>query len=291
MNDANVPLATSSMRQEVRMLRRLSVMTNGSSDAPRLRFMTEQDLAPALQLIEACDDEEVIEVRADYAESIDDQLVLEHEGRLLGVTGFEAIEGTDRAYWLGWTFMDPDERTPEMAEAMMRNLFVVLRGRKARKLFVQASDWFSGGLRCSHRFQREVYELAGFVEEFRLDNYYDTREAMIGLGLHLATPQPVDPPIEEDGRAIVSLGVNEIDDCEAVGSLDWDYVDSPQADGIATAIDVARQQEMRAVFASAASHAVGAAQQLQAAGFRHVGRWTDYHEDGLHEEQFRFDLW
>ncbi|MFT7534636.1 MAG: hypothetical protein ACI85K_000585 [Hyphomicrobiaceae bacterium] len=253
--------------------------------------MTEADVAPALQLIEACDDEEVIEARADYAESIEDQFVLEHQGRLLGVTGFEAIEGTDRSYWLGWTFMNPDERSPAMGEAMMRDLFVVLRGRKARKLFAQVSDWFSGGLRCSHRFQRDVYELAGLVEEFRIDNYYDTREAMLGLGLHLATPQPVDPPIDEDARGIVSLGVDEIDDCEAASFLDWDYVDAPQADGIKEAIDIARRQKMRAVFASAASHAVGAAQQLQSAGFQNVGRWTDYHEDGMHEEQFRFDLW
>jgi GNAT superfamily N-acetyltransferase len=253
--------------------------------------MTEEDVAPALQLIEACDDEEVVEARADYAESIDDQFVLEHQGRLLGVTGFEAIEGTDRSCWLGWTFMDPDERTPEMGAAMMRDLLVVLRGRKVRKLFVQASDWFSGGLRCSHRFQREVYESAGFVEELRFDSYYGMREAMIGFGLHLATPLPVDPPVEDDDRAIVSLGVSEIDDGEGISFLDWGCVDAPQADGIAAAVDAARRQRVRAVFASAASHAVGAAKQLQAAGFRHVGRWADFHEDGLHDEQFRCDLW
>jgi N-acetylglutamate synthase-like GNAT family acetyltransferase len=106
----------------------------------------------APELIDACDDEDVIEARADYAESIEDQFVLECQGRLLGVTGFETIEGTDRFCWLGWTFMDPDERTIEMGEAMVRDVLVVLRGRKTSKLFVRASDWLSGGLRCSHQF-------------------------------------------------------------------------------------------------------------------------------------------
>jgi len=266
-------------------------MTNESLGAPRLRFMTRDDVVPALQLIETCDDEDVIEARADYAASIEDQFVLECQGRLLGVTGFEAIEGTDRSCWLGWTFMDPDARTVEMGDAMMRDLLVVLRGRKIRKLFVQASDWFSGGLRCSNRFQRDVYESVGFVEEFRLDDYYGVREAMVGLGLHLTAPLPLDPPAEDDERSIVSVGVSEIGDAEGASYLDWDCVGTLQADGLAAAVDAARQQRVRVLFASAASTAVGAARQLQAAGFRHVGRWADFHEDGLHDEQFRCDLW
>lgn len=250
------------------------------TEQPQLRKMTLRDVPGVLQWIAAVDEEDAAQARQEFAENLDGQYLFAAGERLIGTTGFEPIEGTDGSCWLGWTATAPDAR-PEDAVAMLAELVTRLQANEVRKVFAETSDPAEAGL-------RELLVQAGFQEELRHEGYYESGEAMVGLGLRLFPPAP--EPIDADERAPRLLDLLEIDDADGTYFVDWEFADEAGPDELAQAVEFARGRGGRVLFASAPSHAVGAARAFEAAGLQRAGRWLDFHEDDVHEEHYRRDL-
>ena len=226
--------------------------------------MTERDIAAVLQWIAEMDDDDAQQARDEFAAGLDGQFVFADGDRLLATTGFEAIDGTDGSCWLGWTAVAPDAQ-PEDALAMFAELSAHLQQLEVRKVFAETSDPAEAGLRA-------LLEQAGFEQELHHPDYYEPGEDLVGLGLRLFASEPADPPIEEDPRPVQLLDLLEIDDADGTLFVDWEFVDEAGPDELGQAAEFARGRDGRLLFASAPSHATGAARAFTAAGFRHVGR-------------------
>lgn len=250
------------------------------NNQPRLRPMTRHDIPAVLQWIAAIDEQDAEQAREEFAGGLDGQLICVHDDLLIGTTGVEEIEGTDGSCWLGWTALAPDAR-PEDALAMLAELASRLQQQDVRKVFAETSDPAEQSLRA-------LLEQSGFQRELQHADYYEVGESMVGLGLRLTASDP--QPIEADERSVQLVDLIQVEDAEGTLFVDWDFANEAGPDEFGEAAGYARGRNGRVLFASAPSHATGAARAFEAAGFRHVGCWLDFHEDGVHEEHFRLDL-
>lgn len=242
--------------------------------------MTLRDIPAVLQWIAATDEENAEQAREEFAAGLEGQLIYERGDRMVGTTGVEEIEGTDGSCWLGWTAVAPDTQ-PDEALAMLAELTAQLQQQEVRKIFAETSDPAEQGLRA-------LLENSGFQKELEHPDYYAPGEHMVGLGLRLFSAEP--EPIEGDPRPVQLIDLIEIEDADGTLFVDWDFANEAGPNELNDAARFARGRDGRLLFASAPSHATGAARAFEAAGFRHAGCWLDFHEDGVHEEHFRMEL-
>ena len=67
------------------------------------RPMNQSDVGSALAIIETHDEDDFECAQTTYRNSLAGQYVLEHNSQVIGVTGANQIEGTDRSYVVSWT--------------------------------------------------------------------------------------------------------------------------------------------------------------------------------------------
>ncbi len=266
----------------------------GLTMAPRMgwtfREMTEADLdavAAVLSHVESEDAEEALEA---MREDLSDRFVLVHGDRVDGVTGFREIPDTDRSYWLSYTGLEPGEAT---GDDLIPPLLDRLRAACARKLFVMLGDADAapGSIRRSGG-AREFYEKLGFSVEARHANYYDRSEAAIVMGIRLAGSARPAGKIPDPGRIRI-VDSDEIDETDDAYYVDWEFAgEDPESSPreFEDWIGSLREWEARVAFLGLPSDAKAAAAQVLEAGFTEDGRLTDFIEDGVHENRFRYDL-
>ena len=105
------------------------------------RPMSQHDVNSALEIIEAHDEDDFECAVATYKKSLAGQYVLEHNSQVIGVTGANQIEGTDRSYVVSWTYLQRNFIGRGQGRVMMENLIERITTQGARKLFVSTSDY------------------------------------------------------------------------------------------------------------------------------------------------------
>ena len=86
------------------------------------RPMSQHDVDSALEIIEAHDEDDFECAVATYNRSLAGQYVLEHNSQVIGVTGANEIEGTDRSYVVSWTYLQRNFIGRGQGRVMMENL-------------------------------------------------------------------------------------------------------------------------------------------------------------------------
>lgn len=263
--------------------------------------MQKDDIDAVVSIIDAHDDDDAADARQGYeaANGLEDQYVMEHEGRVLGVTGFATPPGCEQTHWLSWTYVHEDHVNQGHGRKMITELIEHLRAIGARKLFLKISDYSepneSGEQECIYAAADHLYKDMGFSEELALKDYYDKGETMTILGMRLADKADsglnAAPPRAEKHK-IQFNSIYEIAETDDSYSFGWVEKGKRMFDtsDVELGLTDVRGREGRAVFLSFPHTYHGIADTLYSSGFSNAGILEDYFEDGLHEQHFSCHL-
>jgi ribosomal protein S18 acetylase RimI-like enzyme len=256
------------------------------------RPMQSKDVRSVLRIIAQVDEDDYDNAQETYRRGLRGHYVLTQNDEVIGVIGAQEAEGTDRTWWLSWTYLDEAHRGSGLGALLLEALFEQLEQWDARKIFVNTSDYFDLEEGRVYEDALAAYQRVGFVEELRHRDYYDRDETLITLGLRL---QPADeaavaaPTHQQLARP---TGYDEISETEGAYYIDWQFSDDP-AGGMqaweATVREIAKRGG-RVVFVGVAEDAEGVSRLIRQAGFKEAGRLTDFYEDGIDDIHFRYDL-
>jgi len=258
--------------------------------------MQQNDIDAVVDVIDSHDDDDAAEARQGFtsAGGLDDQFVLEQEGRLIGVTGFATPPGCDQTHWLSWTYIHDDFVDQGLGRKMISELVDHLRNAGGRKLFVKISDYAekddSGKKVCIYAAALHLYKSLGFNEEIVLREYYDRGETMTILGMRLAPPNNETQFAGFEKHNVQFNSIFEIAETDDSYSFGWEISGKSlfNESDVKLGIDDVRKRSGRAVFLSFPHNFANIADTLSNVGFSSVGQLEDYFEDGLHEQHFSF---
>lgn len=262
-----------------------------------LRAMHNDDIDSVVDIIDAHDDDDAADARKGYEASngLQDQYVLEHEGRVLGVTGYATPPGCNQSHWLSWTYVHEDYVNQGHGRKMITELVEHLRASGGRKLFVKISDYSEpndkGVNECIYAAADHLYKAIGFSEEVVLKNYYDSNETMTIMGMRLSDPADPDQNAPVPGTEKHKIEFNsifEIAETDDAYSFGWTEKAKKMfnKEDVELGLKEVRGREGRAVFLSFPHTYHGIADTLFSAGFSNAGSLNDYFEDGMHEQHF-----
>ncbi|CAM2064430.1 GNAT family N-acetyltransferase [Sulfidibacter corallicola] len=296
----------------------------------KFRNMKGADVEEVLVIIEDHDEDDAEVARQTYKTmGLRNKFVLEVDGDIVGTTGFNEVEASDRTYWLSWTYLDEDYRSRGWGRKMLDCLFERLQQRGARKIFLTTSDYRDPEDGDVYADARRFYESLGFEPELTHRDFYRPGEAMLyyaralepvqerpacpeehrmeATGHESADPEGLPPlPAEQDPSAeegeeteygVVPgarlTGISEIPETQDAYGLDWQYTEDGSMfteKNLKKAINKAREWKARVVFCSFPSDIPAVGPRLEAAGFVTCGRLMDFYEDGVHDCHWRLNL-
>ena len=257
---------------------------------PVFRPMSQRDVSAALAIIEDHDEDDFECAQGTYANSLMGQYVLELDSEVIGVTGANPIEGTDRSYVVSWTYLRRSFKGRGQGRIMMENLIDQVKRQEGRKIFVSTSDYIDPEDGDIYRDAREAYRAIGFSEELRHQNYYDEGESQICYGLRLQNEFDV-MPMETNDKQIRLTDIDEIEECEGAYWLAWELDDEgTDTKDLQLILDQVRQWEGRAIFMAFPSDVSNAGDFMTRCRFKFDGSLTDYYQDGVHENHYRYDF-
>lgn len=261
--------------------------------------MTIADIADVLALIATHSDEDAEGAAETYDESVQGHFVLKDREHVVGVTGYQPIHGTDRAYWLSWTYLSSTVSLPLQGGAvLLSELVAQLRNAGGRKLFAMVSPRLDTSLcRLCERDGAQPYLHFGFQREATHLDYYAPGESLEVLGFHLSQPDVGTPIVAED-RGMRIIDADEIAETDDAYYLDWRYTDGVATeqdqmalvDSVQPWCDQIRDWEGRMVYISLPSTAEHLSEALRSAGFAVEGQLRDFYRDGIDELRLRLDL-
>ena len=260
-----------------------------------LRPMLEEDIDDAIDLIYSYDEDDAEDAQLFYIEhnGIYGQFVLEKEGKLIGVTGFDAPTGCDQSYWLSWTYIYAQHANQGLGRKMLTELFDYLQQQGGRKLFVKVSDYVDTEDGAIYAAALHLYQSMGFSIEVQHDDFYDVGEAQIILGMRLQQEQE-HSAVAQQQVAIHFNEIFEIGETEGSWSFGWHEQKGGGSDApftredLQTGLDAVRQDDARCVFLSFPSDYAGINEQLIESGFTQAGSLKDYYADGIDELHYAY---
>jgi len=219
-----------------------------------------------------------------------DQYVLEHDGKIIGVTGFTTPPGCDETHWLSWTYVHDDYANKGHGRKMLNEIIELIKDKGGRKIFVKVSDYVDSEDGAIYAAALHLYQSLGFKIEITHSDYYDKGEAQIILGLRLKTKTETIAPAEECPVSFNSVfEIGETDDAYSFGWHDEGEEVFTEED-VKIGINQVKEDEGRIIFLSFPSTFVGVKDTLLSAGFSNSGILDDYYEDGVDEQHFTYFL-
>jgi GNAT superfamily N-acetyltransferase len=269
----------------------------------QLRTMYMSDLPQVLSIIEDVDEDDAESAEADYQqEGLDNQFVLEVDDKVVGVSGYREVSGTDNTYWLSWTYLQESMRGQGLGKDMLAEVLTKLRDLNARKLFVKISSYEDPLEGRVYERALKMYQSGGFETEVVSESFYDDGEDQLILGLTLQVDDDSasedESKVEEEKPVIRFNGLHEIADTEGAYTFDWEVQESVKLfgkrnfsiDDLLLGLQSVKEADGRRVFLTFPSNLPLIHKPLQAAGFKYVGQLSDYYERGVHEFHFAHDL-
>lgn len=264
-----------------------------------LRPMTGDDIEPILEIIDAFDDEDAESARSFFeSEGPDGHFVLEDNGAVIGVTGYEHVPATERTSWLSWTYLAEAHRGKGVGKDMLTQVLNNLREQGCRKVFVKVSDYMDDEDGPIYLPAQKAYESVGFELELRGLDFYDDGEDQLIMGLLLAEPAEAPEP-KEERPSIDFQQLFEIADTEGTYTFKW-FVSSgglkifqPKhftAEDLTLGMTEVKKAGGRKVALTFPSNLPLIKEPLEQAGFKYIGKLKDYYEPALHELHFAHDL-
>jgi ribosomal protein S18 acetylase RimI-like enzyme len=282
----------------------LSTVTDTQTQhTPTLRPMNMSDLVKVVKIINAHDEDDGEAAEKDYLNNgVENQFVLEHSGKIIGVTGYREVTGTDQTAWLTWTYLDEAFHGKGFGKKMVSDLLDKLRSLNARKIFTKVSDYDDPDEGKIYERALKTYKSLGFEEEVISHDFYDEDEGQIILGLHLRQEDSAfseeELKIAEEKPIIRFDGLFEIAETEGAYTFSWIVKDTKKLFGkrcfsvedLVIGLQSVKSSGGRKTFLTFPSNLPLIHTPLQAAGFKYVGRLENYYEQGVHEFHFTHDL-
>jgi len=258
-----------------------------------LREMQSDDVDAVIAIIASQSEEDAEEAEDGYREvgGVVDQYVMEHNGRVIGVTGFVSPPGCDQTHLLSWTYVHKNHARKGHGRKMLTELLALIKEQGGRKIFVKVSDYVDKYDGPIYAAALHLYQSLGFKVELTHRGYYTEDETQMILGLRLKEPN-LNVNIEQENCPVQFNRVFEIDETDDAYSFGWHdeganmFVQSDVEIGL----EQVRKDEGRAVFLSFPSNFIGVGDLLLATGFVNSGVLDDYYEDGIHEQHFTYQF-
>jgi N-acetylglutamate synthase-like GNAT family acetyltransferase len=253
--------------------------------------MVPSDVSRALAIINEYDEDDAMEARETYSNSIDDQYSLCERGQVIGVVGAKPIENTIGSFGLSWTYLQRSERRSGKGSQMLTWIIEIMREMGGRKAFVHTSDYQDPEDGDIYFDAREAYMRAGFIQEIRQPDYYAPGESMLVYGMRLTPRGIVEPIMHPDDIKITD--VDEIPETNNAYWIAWELVSSGQGSKTSDFDRVFKEVKSwggRSIYMAFPSDVANANSLLMGARFRIAGRLMDYYEDGVDEIHYRYDL-
>jgi GNAT superfamily N-acetyltransferase len=261
-----------------------------------LRKMELGDLRHVVRIIHEHDEDDAESAEKSYQDTgFDHQFVLERDDTVIGVTGYREIPACDRSYWLSWTYLDQKYRGQGYGKQMLQEIIDKLRTTKARKLFVQVSDYEDPNDGKIYEAALNLYRSMGFELEVTSEDFYDEGESQLILGLVLEKDNTDEVRIEDEKVCLEFSNLIELAETESAYTFGWTAKAKKSifsAKRNFTALDLkiglesVNENGGRIVFLTFPSNLPLIHEPLQKAGFRLIGQLADYYEQGLHELHF-----
>lgn len=262
----------------------------GTSSFKLLREMETSDIGKVFKIIESHEEDDAEEAAAGYQEigGVMDQYVLEHEGKVIGVTGYMTPPACEQTHWLSWTYVDDDYVNQGHGRKMLEEIISHLKSLGGRKLFVKVSDYVDDEDGAIYAAALHLYKSLGFELEITHKDYYDEDESQMILGLRLKDKDPSVVSAPNEDRNVKFNAVYEVAETDNTYSFGWnDEGDEPLTmEDVNIGVNHVKENEGRAIFLSFPSNYNGVSETILAAGFTNAGVLDDYFEDGLHEQHF-----
>jgi len=283
-----------------------SLILKDNQTTPEYRAMFMSDLNSVLNIINAHDDDDGEAAEADFQHNgIEHHYVLTIDDRVIGMTGYRPIEATDASYWLSWTYLSKAAQGQGFGKLMLTQLFELLDGKGARKIFVKVSDYKDPELGSIYHNAFKAYESLGFSEEVINNDFYDVDEHQhilsytFNADADFADASPDDAPDIADEKPIIRFnGLYEIAESDGAYTFSWIVKQKKgffnkrnfTTEDLIVGLENVKKEGGRKVFLTFPSNLPLIHTSLQSAGFKFVGRLTDYYEKGVHEFHFSHDL-
>jgi GNAT superfamily N-acetyltransferase len=278
----------------------VSTSANATPENAEFRPMYINDVKPVIALIHATDDDDAEAASADFDElGLDNQYVIELDDKVIAVTGFRAIEASDRSCWLNWTYVHPSFQGKGFGRMLLTRLLDTLRESDASKIFVKVSDYENEAGVSVYERAMGLYSSQAFALELTNEDFYDEDESQLIYGLKLkADIADEELEIVEEKPIIRFCGLFEIAETEGAYTFRWEVKGTKKLFGkrnfsdedLSLGLQAARDDGARKVFLTFPSNLPLIHKPLQAAGFKYIGLLTDYYEQGVHEYHFSHDL-
>jgi len=257
-----------------------------------LREMQTQDIDAVVKVIATQSEEDAEEAEPGYHEigGIMDQFVMEHDGKVIGVTGYSSPLGCDQTHWLSWTYIHKDFVGQGHGRKMLNDLIGFVKAQGGRKLFVKVSDYSDEDDGAIYAAALHLYQALGFKVEITHKDFYDEGEAQIILGLRLKDKHGSNENNQPEHCPVQFSSVFEIAETDDAYSFGWhdEGEELFTQDDVSIGLDQVRKDEGRVVFLSFPSNFVGVSDTLLASGFANAGILDDYYEDDIHEQHFAY---
>ena len=276
---------------------------NKEQGMPALRPMNMSDLVKVIRIIETHDEDDGEAAEKDYLDSgVENQFVLERDGKIIGVAGYREVSGTDQTAWLTWTYLDEAYQGKGYGKSMVSDLLDKLRSLNARKIFTKVSDYEDPEDGKIYERALKMYQSLGFKQEVVSHDFYDEDEDQIILGLPLreedSTFSEEESNVAEEKPIIRFDGLYEIAETEGAYSFSWVVKNKKTLFGkrcftvedLKIGLESVKSSGGRKTFLTFPSNLPLIHNPLQAAGFKYVGRLENYYEQGVHEFHFSHDL-
>lgn len=266
----------------------------------QVRPMYMSDLARVIAIIGSHDEDDAEAAQDDFQDTgVEDHFVLELQDTVIGVTGFRRVSATDKTAWISWTYVDATACGQGHGKAMMLELLDRLRDNGARKLFVKVSNYNDPEDGKIYENALKLYQRIGFVLELTNNDFYDEGEDQLILGMLLQpSAESSDVAVKEEKPVIRFNGLYEIAESDGAFTFSWVVKErktlfgkrSFSVDDLLIGLRAVKTQGGRKVFITFPSNLPLIHQPLHSAGFKYVGKLSDYYENGVDEMHFCHDL-
>ena len=263
-----------------------------------LRTMYMSDLPTVLKIIAATDEEDAEAAEAEFHDDgLDNQYVLEVEGKVVGISGFRLVPGTDATYWLNWTYLAPEYHGKGLGRILLEQTLRHLRELEARMVFVKVSDYVDDEEQRVYESAHAVYEKMGFEPALIGHDFYDDGENQHIMRLSYSQVEASEGEgyVVADEKPVIRFnGLHEIAETDGAYTFRWTVEESTKLFGkrsfseqdLKIGLESVKNDGGRKVFLTFPSNLPLIHKPLQAVGFKYVGQLTDYYERGVHELHF-----
>ena len=255
-----------------------------------IRQMLDEDIDAVLEIIDGHDEDDAEEAERDYQEmGIAGQFVMLLADQIIGVSGARRIDATDNTFKLSWTYVDEDHCGQGFGRQLLQHLLDEIHKANGRKIFVYVSDYIDEDGVSIYATAMKLYQSIGFIEELKIEDYYDKGESLSVLGLEL---KQADADFEEcviESPKIIFQELYPVAETENTYSVSWKvkmFGNSFSPSDVKLIVNAAYDVKANLVLISFPSNFDNVAMPLFEAGFSQVGQLKDYYENSVHEDHY-----